>query len=507
MVKQNGEIAVEMKHITKKFGNLAANNDINLKIYKGQVHCLLGENGAGKSTLMNVLTGLYKADCGEIEINGQPANIHSPKDAIGYGIGMVHQHFRLVKPLTVLENIILGSPKVGFWLNNKAAREEIMELTDRYDLHIDLDAKVESLSVGEQQRTEIIKQMYRGANIMILDEPTAVLTPEEAEKLFVFLRQTASAGKTIIFISHKLREIMSVGDKVTIMRKGQIVGAKDVKDTSVEDLAGLMIEGTISEVKKQSVEKDGAEVLRLTDIYTLHDDSGNVNLENINLCLNEGEICGIAGVSGNGQRELAEVVSGLRFCDKGEIIVGQKVMTNQCTRKFIQAGVSHIPEDRLGTGLAAGLSIIENGILKEYKSKPISVHGLINYKVAKKYTEEIIEQYKVKAENLNRPISALSGGNLQRMIIGREINGDPKILVAAQPTRGIDIAGVKMVHSMIFDQKAKGVAVLFISEDLDEIMEVCDTLAVMYQGHLSQKVRPSETTIEEIGLRMGGALC
>lgn len=506
MVGQDCAIAAEIKHVTKKFGNLVANDDINLQICKGQVHCLLGENGAGKSTLMNILTGIYRADRGEIFINGQKADIHAPKDAIKYGIGMVHQHFRLVKPLTVLENIILGSPKVGFWLNNKAAREEISQLMERYDLTIDLDATVDRLSVGEQQRTEIIKQMYRGADIMILDEPTAVLTQQEAEKLFAFLRQTAASGKTIIFITHKLKEIMSVGDKVTIMRKGQIIATKNIEDTSLADLAGMMVEGTIPEIKKQSSGDHEVEVLRLSGVCT-QPDEGAVRLENIDFCLKRGEICGIAGVSGNGQRELAEVVSGLRPCCQGEVTIGQQVMTNHNTKGFIQAGVSHIPEDRLGTGLAPGLSVIENGILKEYKNKKISGKFLINYKNAKKYTEDIIKQYKIKADNLHRPISALSGGNLQRIIIGREIKNTPIVLVAAQPTRGLDIAGVKMVHSIIYEQKTKGVAVLFISEDLDEVMEICDTLAVMYQGHLSAKCCPHETTIEEIGLRMGGAVC
>lgn len=494
------QIMVEMKGITKRFPGVIANENVNLEIKAGEIHALLGENGAGKSTLMSILTGLYKADDGDIFIKGKISNFKSPKDAIDQGIGMVHQHFRLVGPLTVADNVILGSKKIPFWLNKKKIKTEILELSQKYGLAIDPDAKVWQLSVGEQQRVEIVKMLFRGSDILILDEPTAVLTPQESRDLFTTLRRMADNGKAVIVITHKMQEVMEMSDRVTVLRGGKSVATMATSETSKEDLTKLMVGRDVLVESARKSSQPGDTIISLENVRALND-KGLPGLRDINLEIRSGEIVGVAGVAGNGQRELAEVISGLRDATGGQILVGNKDFTHMSPRKFIEAGVSLIPEDRLGTGLIPNLGIMENVLLKKYRQMD---SFFINYSPVKAESAQMVKDFEVKVGDFNAPVKLMSGGNLQKLLLAREVSTNPHLIVAVYPVRGLDIGATEAVRSLLLSQKAQGKGVLLISEDLDEIMRLSDRIVVLFEGEIMGEVSSVQATREEIGSMMTG---
>ncbi|MBZ4687708.1 MAG: ral nucleoside transport system ATP-binding protein [Clostridia bacterium] len=495
---------VSMRGITKTFPGVLANSDVNFEAKKGEIHALLGENGAGKSTLMNILTGLYRPDEGEIWIKGEKVVFRSPKEAIAAGIGMVHQHFRLVQPFTVAENLILGSPRPGRILNMKQVEKEITSISKKFGLEVDPRAKIWQLSVGEQQRVEIIKMLYRGADILILDEPTAVLTPQEVKELFKTLRMMADEGRAVIIITHKLHEVMAVADRVTVLRGGKYIGTVNKKETTKQELTKMMVGREIELSSNQDDYNPGEDVLILENINALND-KGYPALKNVNLTVKEGEILGIAGVAGNGQRELAEVVTGLREIQSGTLKINSKQYCNCSPLEIIDAGVAHIPEDRLGMGLVPSLGAVENIMLKEYRKKEMNKGLFLNHKLLKKKTGELIEEFGVKTASIDSPVKLMSGGNLQRLLIAREISCQPKFIVASYPVRGLDVGAIEAVHRILLEQRKAGAAILLISEDLEEIFALADRIAVLYEGEVMGVIRTSETTVEEIGLMMAGS--
>ncbi|MDD2498481.1 MAG: ABC transporter ATP-binding protein [Desulfitobacteriaceae bacterium] len=493
-------VIVKMNKITKHFPGVAANTDINIEVQAGEIHALLGENGAGKSTLMSILTGLYKPDSGEIFIKEKKVNFKSPKDAIFAGIGMVHQHFRLVRPLTVAENIILGSQSTSFWLNKKKINEKIKSLSEQYGLAVDPQAKVWQLSVGEQQRVEIIKILYRGSDILILDEPTAVLTPQESKDLFATLRRMADAGKSVIVITHKMQEVMDAADRVTVLRGGKSVATLEKAKTTREKLAHMMVGHDISFNKNRRFSVSGNTIIKLENIRALND-KGLPGLKDITLHINAGEILGVAGVAGNGQRELVEVITGLRPTTHGKILINDKDFTAASPEKFIEAGISHVPEDRLGMGLVPNLSTVDNIILKQYRRQE---GWLINYKPLRTKAKEIIEQFDVRTTTIDAPVKLMSGGNLQKLLLAREISTDPRLIVAVYPVRGLDIGATEAVRSLLLKQKMAGTGILLISEDLDEILSLSDRILVLFEGKTMAEKLPENTTKESLGLLMTG---
>jgi len=512
--EKKGEVVVEMRGIVKKFPGVIANNHVNFEVRAGEIHALLGENGAGKTTLMNVLYGLYQPDEGEIYVRGKKVNIKSPKDAIELGIGMVHQHFMLVPPMSVTENIILGlkSPKEPF-LDLENAEKKILELSQRYGLKVDPKAKIWQLSVGEQQRVEILKALYRGAEIFILDEPTAVLTPQEVDQLFETVKKMTKEGRSIIFITHKLREVLAVSDRITVLRQGKVMGTLSIKEATREKLAEMMVgREVVFEVEKVKT-KLGKEVLQVKDLHALSD-KGIPALKGVSFSIREGEILGVAGVSGNGQRELSEVITGLRKATKGQVIVMGKDVTNRSPAEIIEAGVGHIPEDRLGMGLIMDFSLKENVIL-EMHSKPPFANGwflnklgikscwFLNAPEIDKFADKLISEFNIVAPSREVPAKNLSGGNLQKLILAREISRRPKVLIACQPTRGLDVGATEYIRKKLLEEAQKGVAILLISEDLDEVLMMSDRIAVMYEGQIMDIV-PPDTDIRKIGLLMAG---
>lgn len=501
MVEQ--EIIVDMKQITKRFPGLVANDRVNLTLRKGQIHALLGENGAGKSTLMSVLAGLYRPDSGELFFHGQPVAFKSPKDAIEHGIGMVHQHFKLVVPLTVAENVALGDKTTPFRLDLNRVASRIEELSSRYNLRVDPRAKIWQLSVGEQQRVEIIKMLYRGAEVLILDEPTAVLTPQEADDLFHTLRQMADAGCAVVLITHKLKEVMAGSDLITVLRNGRNAGTLPTAETTPEELASLMVGREI--VSKTVIKRSspGKEMLSLSGISALND-QGLAALTEVNFSLAAGEILGVAGVAGNGQRELAEIVTGLRSCSSGKIILKGKDYTNKGPADFIKAGVAHIPEDRLGMGLVPNLNAVDNVLLKSYKHQPGT---LINFRESKALTKKLVTDFQIKLASVDTPVKLMSGGNLQKLLLAREFENNPDLIVAVHPVRGLDISATEAVHNLLQGQKARGAGILLISEDLDELLELADRIAVIYEGRIMGILPASYEHLQTIGLMMAGNSC
>ncbi len=502
----NNDIAVRMSNIVKKFPGVIANNGVNFEVCEGEVHALLGENGAGKSTLSNVLTGLYRPDEGTIELHGQTVLFSSPRDALNAGIGMVHQHFRLVPSFTVAENIILGLDKSGVFLNTAAVIAQVEELSSQYGLAVDPRARVWQLSVGEQQRVEILKVLYRGAKVLILDEPTAVLTPQEADVLFATLRSMVAEGRTVIFISHKLDEVMAVSDRVTVLRNGQTVDTVETADTSVRELARLMVgrDVVFDRVERKNVARSAEHVLSVNGI-SAQDDRGNRALFDISLTVGVGEIVGIAGVSGNGQRELAEVLGGMRNTTSGTFSVEGKTISPDRVRQSIAAGVAHIPEDRLHTGLVAGHSIEDNLVLKSYRRSPFSRWSILQRKAIRHHAEEMVDRYDVKTPDTQTPVRLLSGGNVQKVLLAREFSAGPKVIVAASPTRGLDVGAIETIRERLVAAADSGVAVLLISEDLEELMSLADRILVMYEGRIVGNVETHKANRESIGLLMGGA--
>jgi len=499
------EYVIEMLGIRKEFGDFVANNNITLQLKKGEIHALLGENGAGKSTLMNVLFGLYQPEGGEIRVRGKAVKITNPNVANDLGIGMVHQHFMLVENFTVTENIILGSEptKMGV-INIKDAAKKVQELSEKYGLDVDPYAKIENITVGMQQRVEILKTLYRGAEILIFDEPTASLTPQEITELIQIMRRLIAEGKSIILITHKLKEIMEVSDRVTIIRKGEGIGTVTTAETNPNQLAEMMV-GRQVEFKTEKTEANPTdEVLAIENLIVT--DYRNIDkVKGLNLKVRKGEIVGIAGIDGNGQSELIEAITGLRKIKSGNVRLNGKDITNMKPRKITEEGVGHIPQDRHKHGLVLDFPIGHNIALQTYYQSPIAKGFVMDYKKVSEKARQIIEEYDVRTGNGEMtPARALSGGNQQKAIIGREIDRNPDLLIAALPTRGLDVGAIEFIHSRLIEQRDKGKAVLLISFELDEVMNVSDRIAVIYDGQIVDELNPKETTEQELGLLMAG---
>jgi simple sugar transport system ATP-binding protein len=473
----------------------------------GEVHALLGENGAGKSTLSNIFTGLYRADEGELELFGEPVAFTSPRDALDAGICMVHQHFLLVEPFTVAENVVLGDHRdVGrsFRIQPRAIERRVAELGRRYGLAVEPRARIWQLSVGEQQRVEILKALYREARILILDEPTAVLTPQEASSLFETLRTMAAEGRTVIFISHKLHEVMAVADRVTVLRRGRSIATLEVSETSSQALAALMVGRELEGSPTGGREQFGDVVLSVERLWA-DGDRGVPAVRDVSLAVRAGEIVGIAGVAGTGQRELAETITGLRRATQGVVHVGGRVLRNGDPRAAIRAGVAHIPEDRLHTAVAPSLSIGSNVVLKSYREADHSFGPLLRLAAIRDRARQIIQQFDVHTPGPHVPARQLSGGNLQKVVIGREFMGMPRVLIAAAPTRGLDVGAIENVQAYLRSAAERDVAVLLLSEDLDEVLALSDRIAVLYEGRVAGVVDADVATVEELGLLMAGA--
>jgi simple sugar transport system ATP-binding protein len=496
-------LAVEMKGIVKRFPGVIANDEVDFKVRTGEIHALLGENGAGKTTLMNVLNGLYKQEAGKVYVNGRPANFNSPRDAIRAGIGMVHQHFMLVPTQSVAENLILGQHWPRFFINYREVEERIAELSRQFGMAVDPQAKVWQLTVGEQQRVEILKMLYQGAKILIMDEPTAVLTPQEVEDLFATLNTMTAAGHTVIFISHKLDEVVEISNRVTVLRKGKAVALVETAETSKADLARLMVgREVLFRVEKKAAEP-GQATLVLSDVSCLSDRDLPC-LKELSLELKAGEILGIAGVAGNGQTELAEVISGLRHVTGGHIRVLDQDITNKPATAAIGQGIAYIPADRNRVGSAPNLTLAENLIMKNYRRSPISQGWAIDLKTMKEQAETLIEEFNISAPGIDTQAGKLSGGNLQKLILAREFSDEPNVIVAVYPSRGLDVGATESVHRLLIQERDRGAAVLLISEDLDELLSLSDRIVVLYEGRVMGEVPPDDNRVEEIGLMMAG---
>lgn len=495
---------VELKQITKRFPGIVANDSISLTLRKGEIHALLGENGAGKSTLMNILFGLYQPDEGTIEINGEPVTIDNPNKAIKLGIGMVHQHFKLVQPFTVTENIILGmEPRKGLNIDYKSASAEVAKLSEQYGLHVNPNSKIQDISVGMQQRVEIMKTLFRGADILIFDEPTAVLTPQEISELMGIMRRLVEEGKSIILITHKLKEIMEISDRVTIIRRGKVIDTVDTKNTNPKELAEKMVgRGVTFKIDKKSP-AIGQPVLQLNQVK-MNNKNGVTVLNGLDLEVKAGEIVGIAGVDGNGQTELIEAITGLRKINSGSIKLSGKEVSNLPARKIIESGLSHIPEDRHKHGLVLDFSISENMVLETYYKSPYSKGGFLDRRKVDEHAEKLVKDFDVRTPSIETLARSLSGGNQQKAIIAREIDKNPDLLIAAQPTRGLDVGAIEFVHRQLIEQRDQGKAVLLISFELDEILNVSDRIAVIYEGRIVGEVLPENTNDQELGLMMAG---
>jgi general nucleoside transport system ATP-binding protein len=470
------------------------------------VHALLGENGAGKTTLSNILTGLYRPDDGEIRLWGKPVEFHSPRDALDAGVAMVHQHFRLVEPFSVAENVVLGDHRdVGrtFLLHSRAIERRVAELSQRYGLAVEPRARIWQLSLGEQQRVEILKALYKDARVLILDEPTAVLTPQESRALFGTIRAMADDGRTVIFISHKLHEVKAVADRVTILRRGHSVATVPAADATPRSLASLMVGHEIELGHRGGRREIGQTCLQL-DGLGADGDRGLPSVKDVSLTVRRGELVAVAGVAGNGQRELAETIAGMRVPTGGSIRVAGRKLKGGDAREAIGAGIAYIPEDRLGTGLAPGLSIADNVVLKSYRKPPASRGPFLILRKIRELAEGLMQRYDVRASGPDVPARELSGGNLQKVVLAREFSGAPVVLVAASPTRGLDVAGIEVVHAYLRDAAERGVGVLLISEDLDEIRALADRIAVMYEGAVVGERDAATATVEELGLLMAG---
>ncbi|WP_416386120.1 ABC transporter ATP-binding protein [Alkalithermobacter thermoalcaliphilus] len=494
-----------MVNITKKFGNFVANDNINLTVHKGEVHALLGENGAGKSTLMNILYGLYKQTSGDIYIYGKKVNIDNPNVAIAHGIGMVHQHFMLIPPFTVAENIILGmEPTKGLnVIDMQKAIEDVREISKKYSLYVDPLAKVEDISVGMQQRVEILKALYRGAEILILDEPTAVLTPQEIKELIQIMRNLTNEGKSIILITHKLKEIKEAADFCTVIRRGKYIDTVDVSKTTEDELASMMVgrEVSFKVDKKPMIPSD---VVLRVDSLVAKDNRGINVLDGLSLEVRKGEILGIAGIDGNGQSELVEVLTGLRQAESGSVYINGKEVTNKTPREIFESGICNIPEDRQKRGLVLDFTVAENMILENYAKPQFSKGFRLLEENISKFAKELIEKFDVRPNDETLKARALSGGNQQKIIIAREVTNDPDLLIATQPTRGLDVGAIEFVHKSLVEQRNKGKAVLLVSLELDEVMSVSDRIAVIYEGKIVGIVDAKEADENVLGLMMAG---
>ena len=504
--KHDSDPLVLMKGITCRFGDLIANENVTFDLIKGEIHALLGENGAGKTTLMSILYGLYQPVSGEIYVRGNRVVIKSPLHAIDLGISMVHQHFLLTPPHSVTENIIVGLKSSGrIFLDTQKAEKKILSLSNKYGLKVDPNAIVGNLSVGEQQRVEIIKALYRDIDILILDEPTGMLTPKEEEALFVVLKSMVNQGLSIIFITHKLREVMEVSDRVTILRNGKVIGTVRRTDTSETELAKMMIgRSFISQISAQNVTHKQAEaILELKNVSALNN-SNVLFLKDLSLELRKGEILGIAGVDGNGQSELAEVIAGLRKTHSGQIIMASKPIINLSPRHIREWGLAYVPEDRLHTGLILEYPIAENLVLDRWYAEPYSGKLFLREHEMKEFAEKIISDFDIKITGLNAPVRSMSGGNLQKIVLGRELSRNPKVLVVHNPTRGLDIGATEYIHRQLIKQRDNGVGILLLSLDLDEILSISNRIGVIYEGKIVTIVEREKADVDQIGLLMGG---
>ena len=496
---------LEARGITKRFPGVLANDNVDLTVRQGEIACLLGENGAGKSTLMNIFYGLYRQDAGELLVRGQPVQFESSSDAIRAGIGMVHQHFQLVPVLTVAENVVLGhETRKGPFLDLGKARRDVAELSEQYGLAVDPDAKIEELSVGAQQRVELIKALYRNADILILDEPTAVLTPVEVDHFFGVVRSLIDSGKSIVFITHKLREVLAVADTVTVLRGGKVVGTADPKTATEASLASMMVgRNVVFEVAKGPA-SPGDVVLSVNDLQVA-DDRGVPTVDGVDLEVRAGEIVGIAGVEGNGQRELVEALAGMRPSVRGRIEIAGKDISGYSPREVSELGVGHVPEDRGKHGLVGTFSVADNLMLNRYNRKPFSRRLVFQRRPIAENAEREVKAFDVRTPSVDTPAGSLSGGNQQKVVVARELSGDVKLLLVSQPTRGLDVGSIEFIHSELVKLRDAGAAILLVSAELDEILALADRVAVLYRGRIAAVMDRSEATREGLGLLMAGA--
>ena len=493
--------------VSKRFPGVIANDDVHFDVRVGEVHALLGENGAGKTTLSNILTGLYRPDSGHLELSGRRVSFESPRDAIDAGIGMVHQHFRLIPTFTVAENIALGAARDGerVLLNMASVESRIVELGEQFELSVDPRARIWQLSVGEQQRVEILKVLYRDARILIMDEPTAVLTPLEADALSQTLTSLTRQGRSVIFISHKLGEVISIADRITVLRQGRSIETIDAVGATRESLAAVMVGREVERVQRRGVGAlPGAPIVLSVNDLGAEGDRGLPALRSVSIDVRGGEIVAVAGVAGNGQRELVEVLAGLRPRTSGRIEVDGETMDRADARHPIRMGVAYVPQDRLGTGLAPDLSIAENLVLKRYRRPPVARPPFLRSSVIDAEAASLMEQFDVRAPSSQTPTRRLSGGNVQKVLLAREMSGRPKVLVVSTPTQGLDIGAVATVHQLLLDAAAEGVGVLLVSEDLDEVLALADRVVVMYEGSVTGIVDAADATVASIGVLMGG---
>ncbi len=498
------EILLAAQNVTKQFPGVLANDDVSIRLRPGRILALLGENGAGKSTLVNVLFGMYRPDSGQVVIKDEAVDLHGPDDAISRGIGMVHQHFQLVPPMRVVENIVLGDePTKRGLVDLDEARKRVVELSGRYGLEIDPDALVEDLPVGMQQRVEILKALYRNADVLILDEPTGVLTPQEADHLLGVLRELTETGLGIVFITHKLREVLAIADDIVVLRNGQVVGETTPSQTSESGLAEMMVGRSVVLQVEKSTADPGDVVLKVNELE-VNDDRGQIALDGLNFEVRAGEILGVAGVEGNGQRELVEAITGLRNPSVGVMEIDGEELTSGSPRQITKKGVAHIPEDREKHGVVAVYSVAENSVLNRYHRKPFSIRGILRRDVIRGHAQDVVDEFDVRTPNVLVPASSLSGGNKQKLIVGREFSDEIKLLIAAQPTRGIDIGAIEFIHRRILEQRDKGTAVLLVSAELDEILGLSDRIAVLYDGKIMDVIDAQDADREKIGLLMAG---
>ena len=494
---------LEMRGITKKFGKVIANEDVNLTLNAGEIHALLGENGAGKSTLMNILTGIYRPNSGQIYYKGEKVKIRSPRQAVDMGIGMVHQHFHLIPTLSAAENVFLYTPKCKLFLNKKEMETEIAQCSKDFHLDVDPSAKIWQMSVGEQQRVEIVKLLYRGAEILILDEPSAVLTQQEAEEMFRTLRAMAKNGKSVVVISHKMQEVMAFADRITVLKGGKVEDTMLASEATIERLTKAVVgEREFVEHKNENV--PGKEVVLKMDHIWAKNDKGLDAIKDMDFEIHAGEVFGIAGVAGNGQKELAEVIAGLRRAEKGSVIVNGEDVTKLNVKKRIDEKISFIPEDRLGMGMVPGMTMDENRILKQYNTPQFSKGILLNKKEISRVVDEEILQHDIKIVGKNAPISLMSGGNQQKLIIAREISGDTKLLIAAYPSRGLDMGAAEAVRQILLEECKKGVAVLLISEELDELFQMSNRIGVLCDGEMMAILDTKVADYDTVGRLMSG---
>ena len=497
---------LELRGITKQFPGVLANDNINLTLEKGEIHALLGENGAGKTTLMNILYGLYKPTSGEIYINGQKVDIHGPTDAIRQGIGMVHQHFMLVPVLTVTENVMLGEEtlKAGLFLDRKAVANRIRAISEQYGLRVDPDAYIKDLPVGIQQRVEIIKVLYRNANVLILDEPTAVLTPQEVEELFAIIKSLVAQGVSLIFITHKLKEVLAVADRITVIRRGQTVGTAKPAEASQQSLADMMVGRPVDLAVHKKPAKPAAATLVVENLY-VRDDREAIAVNGVSFEVRAGEVLGIAGVQGNGQTQLVEALTGLRTVEACKITIAGQNASHASPRRITEKGVAHVPEDRQRDGLVLSYPLTDNIVLNTYYLKPFARNGVVNEAEVRKMTAQVIKEFDVRTPSIDVAASTLSGGNQQKVIVGREFSRPIKVLIAAQPTRGLDVGSIEYIHSRIIRKRDEGTAVLLVSTELDEVRALSDRIAVMFAGKIVAILPANRVTKEQLGLLMAGS--